>query len=401
VHVQCANFTLRDLTITAQPHLAVRGVTNTAFELGQLNPTYYNESQVFITGSIFQLSYNILITNCQFLYGPISIALQGSVSNMLVSHCDFIASGGTNTFTGATNYSPTNNVNTVGFEGSVGIFGSGSPQYNINILENTYNGNANLVPSTNTPFGYVTANNTQHVAADGMVYIQGGGNFFIARNSISNYQLEGIQLGAGPSSVVGNTYDTVVSDSSCCALAVYGSGWLAATGSNSINYSTCFVGNQVYGGRNGLSPQGATTSPYFVNVSGNELSLFPPFSDGNDFPGAVVDLMSCSEANIFGNTLDYGGHGVVFDVGCTNAVIMNNNFAGAAYRSIGLAPARGSIQRANVLNNVLGEGSSFHAQLGDGDNFGWFFYQNICLNAASNSVPLFCDPISSAAHVSN
>jgi hypothetical protein len=80
---------------------------------------------------------------------------------------------------------------------------------------------------------------------------------------------------------------------------------------------------------------------------------------------------------------------------------VHNNFANAAYRGIGLALEGGSVQSALIINNILGEGSTFHVQLPFPGSFGWFLYQNEYLNTYSNSVPPFMDPLSSSAHISN
>jgi len=100
-----------------------------------------------------------------------------------------------------------------------------------------------------------------------------------------------------------------------------------------------------------------------------------------------------------GNTLGSGGHGVLFNTGCTNAIIMNNNFANATHRGIGLAEGGGSLQSASIFNNILGSGSTFHVQLPFTNSFGWFLNQNIYLNAFTNSVPPFLDPAASAVHL--
>jgi hypothetical protein len=401
-NIGCSNVTLRDITIVAQPHLAVASVTNTVFELGELlSGSYTGYLTIFRATFTNQPACNILISNCQFLYGNVSIGILACNKNCLISHCDFKVYGGTNVYTGATNNFLTNTPHTIGYNGSVGIFCIGSPDYNVNILENTYNGNTNLVPNNSNPFGYASANAAQLLAPDGFVNFQSGGNYFIARNTILNYELEAVQLSAGPSAVVGNTFNTVVSGGACCALANNASPFPGATGTSAINYSTCFIGNSVYGGRNGSSPQGEQNNPVnCLNFSGNYLTLYPPFSQ-NDYPGAAVFLKNCTQANVFGNTLASGGHGVMFEPQCGNAVIMNNNFANVTYRGIGLAEFGGSVQSASIFNNVLGQGSTFHVQLPAASSFGWFLRQNEYLNASSNSVPPFLDPASSAVHISN
>jgi len=146
--------------------------------------------------------------------------------------------------------------------------------------------------------------------------------------------------------------------------------------------------------------QGTTnTLPYTINFSGNCLTLYPPFVSVYDYPGAAVGIQDCSWANVFGNTLISAGHGVAFGSQCGNAVIMNNNFANATYRGIGIGEYGGTVESVSIFNNILGSGSTFHVQLPFTNSFNWFLNQNIYLNAFTNSVPPFLDPAASAVHL--
>ena len=178
---QCTNFTLRDMTIEGQPHEAVYKETNTSYDSGQLAPGAANDLNPSITNAPnvgaptafwgyrdSQYAYNILITNCQFLYGWNPITLVGPVSNIVIRDCDFNMWGGTNA-----NF------------GNVGIMGSG---YNVVVISNRFNGNTNLLASTN----YFNTNNDQWIAPAGLIWLQYSGNVFIARNAITNYLFEGI-----------------------------------------------------------------------------------------------------------------------------------------------------------------------------------------------------------------
>jgi len=120
---------------------------------------------------------------------------------------------------------------------------------------------------------------------------------------------------------------------------------------------------------------------------------------GVDYPGAAAYIQYCTWANVFGNTLVSGNYGVSFDINCGNALIMNNNFANATYRGIGIGEGGGSLQSASIFNNILGEGFTFHVQIPFTNSFSWFLNQNIYLNAFTNSVPPFLDPASSAVHL--
>lgn len=400
---QCTNFTLRDLTLEAQPHVAVHNGTNTQYEIGQYSPPGFEVLGALTTfQGASSFSENILITNCRFLFGDFCIVLASSISNCLITHCDFDIWGSTNVYTGYVNNYPSNSLHTVKYRGSVGIYDGGSPVYNVVITDNTYNGNTNLVASTNNPYGYVNTGIFQYFAPDGFIYFQSGGNFFVARNTILNNALEGVQLEAGPNSVVGNTFQTWINNPSCCALLAANGGWTALTGYDPVNFSTTFIGNQIYGGRNGdSSPDVFASRQYSVTVSGNSFALYPPLPQTGDNPGSAAYVKYCTSANVLGNTLLFGGHGVQFDVGCVNALIMNNNFANVTYRGIGLESGGASLQHALIANNILGQGSTFHVQLPYTNSAGWFLVHNQYLNASSNSVPPFIDPLGSAAHISN
>jgi hypothetical protein len=261
------------------------------------------------------------------------------------------------------------------------------------IVGNTYIGNAALTTTnTNAP----TATNVP--AADGFVWFQRGGNVFVGRNTISNNALEGVNLSAGPNSVVGNTNDTLVSGGSCCALALC-NGQLGLTGTNSTGYSTCFIGNSVCGGRSGL--EGLSANPFTINFSGNSLNLYPPFDSTNDWPAGAVWVVSCQAANVCGNTLVAGARGFWFNGTNTAALILNNNFSNAAYCGIGYGSTGDSLSTAQIFGNAIGEGVNFHVQLPYTNSFGWFLGSNTYINFTSNSIPAFLDPASSAVHIFN
>lgn len=402
------NVTLQDMTLEAQPHLAVANLTNTSFELGQLvngtgTGTYTGFLTYFVGAATNATTDNIVISNCQFLYSDYSIGLSYNVSDCLITHCDFTIWGGTNFYTRATNNYPTNTPNTASYSGSVGIFSPATADYNVIVVDNTYIGNTNLVPSTANPFGYVSTNDSELLGPDGFINFQGGGNYFIARNVISNNNLEGVQFSAGPSSVVGNAFGTLINSGSTCALCLTRSGDFGALGANAINSSTCFIGNSVFGGRQGQSSAGESASSleqYYLNFSGNDVFLYPPTVDS--YPGGMISPISFQWINALGNTLENGGLGAVIVDACGSAIIMNNNFANANYRGIGLDPTvgTGSVQNAAIFNNILGGGSTFHVQLPFTNSFGFFLRQNTYLNSSSNSVAFpFLDPIASAVHV--
>jgi hypothetical protein len=392
---QCANFTLRDMTIEAQPHREVSGTTNTVYDAGMFIPTGGDGDAGALTivyglpaAPSNEFAYNILVTNCQFLSADRSIVMPWFVSNVMVRDCNFIPSGLKDTW-------GSNNVYTgqTSLTYEVGIEVRGGSCYNLVVLSNTYDGNI-LITTTNSSY------EASWLAPDGLVYFQAEGNAFIAGNFITNNEREAVQLNAGPASVAGNTFYTLVNYGSCCALDAYGSSQSGATGTNSINYSTCFVGNSVYGGRTGEEGTQAT-APFTINVANNSLYLYPPFDVTNDSPSAAVSVAQCQVANVCGNTLSNGGLGFHFTGANSGALILNNNFASASYRGIGYYYNGDSLSTAEIFGNTLGQGVSFHVQLPYTNSFGWFLGSNTFYNASSTSVPLFADPASSAIHIFN
>jgi hypothetical protein len=337
--------------------------------------TNYNDTGIeTIFYGIYQYSYNIVITNCQFLYGWNPITLSGLISNVLVRDCDFNMWGGPNT-----NF------------GNVGIFGGA---LNMVVISNTFNGNTNLMPSTN---GYASTSNLDWIAPAGLVWLQQGGNLFVARNSISNYSQEAVQVNAGPNAVVGNTFGTLCSDNAACALTATGSASPGVTGNSPANYATTFVGNSITGGRHG--ERGIVcTLPFTLNFSGNSLDLYPPFDLTGDYPGAAVLVQTCQSACVCGNTLVAGGHGFCFAGTNSSALILNNNFGGAKYRGMGNLNGNDQLNTVQIFGNILGQGATFHAQIPYNNSFGWFLNNNTYLDAFGIKVPPFLDPMSSAVH---
>ena len=396
IPAQCTNFTLRDMTIEGQPHWAVSNITGTniIYDAEPLNPGQINDLNTNVTNGpttgaqtvVYEHTsnewpHNILITNCQFLHGWNSVMLNGPmISNVLVRACDFNMWSGSDT-----NF------------GNAGIFGGAM---NLVVIENTFNGNMDLAPSTN---GYAGTPQSKWLAPPGFVWLIQGGNLFVARNSISNYYLEAVQVNAGPNSIVGNIFQTLVNVASCCALCETGGAAVWAWGRPGItNFenATCFIGNSVYGGRQGFETPG-TDTPYTYNCSGNWFHLYPPFAEINDCPGAAAMAYGCQTASVCGNTLDSGGHGFMFSGTNATALILNNNFSGATYRGIGYLSASDYVNSAQIFGNILGQGSTFHVELPSANSFGWFLGQNEYLDAANKSVPPFLDPISSAVHITD
>jgi hypothetical protein len=403
----CNNFTLRDMALQAQPTLAVCTIsatntnyitgTNIIYDTNQLvmGGTTNDENQEFIngldTGAIVTLaglsstacSYNVLITNCEFLEGYDQVTIWNTyVSNVMFRACDFLW------------------ISNVMY-GNVGVMVAGLVS-NCVVMENTFNGNTDLAP---TNFAYVSTNpyygSPVAFAGVGIAWLQIGGNFFVARNTILNNYFEGVQVDMGPNAVVGNTYSSMINNTASCALCAS----VCAGANNVLQYSTCFVGNSVYGGRygergyNGLGQSSSTL--YILNFSGNSLDLYPAYDISGDYPGAAVAVAGSQAANVCGNSMTNGGHGFRYQDTNISALILDNNFAGAGYRGTGYVSIGDFVTTAQIFSNILGQGVSFHAQLPYSSSFGWFMSSNIYVTNISTVVPLFTDPASSSIHIYN
>jgi hypothetical protein len=401
---QCSNFTISDMTIEGQPHEAVTNTSSVAFVSDPLIPVGEAGALVIAYGLLntSNFAHNILVTSCLFSNYDRAIVIYPPVSNVMVQACSFVPTGGLDTHGYSNLYTP--QPNSFIETGIYGVGGTGS-NYNFVVIGNTFNGNCSIAltntnsssPATQQDFVNTT---NGWFGPDGFAWFQSTANAFLARNFITNNALEAFQMSEGPTSVVGNTFYTLINDYSSCAL----NGALGPAQYYGVNNSTTFIGNWVYGERHGALLVASTTngsaSP-LLTVSGNWLNLSPPLSMTNDSPGSAATLQICQQANVFGNTLVAGGHGVLFASDCANAVILNNNFAGAAYRGIGYATMGDSLTTAQVFGNTLTEGVSFHIQVPCSNSFGWFIGSNTYVTNISIRVPLFIDPTSSAIHIYN
>jgi hypothetical protein len=400
-YIPCTNFILSNLTIEAQPHMKAvssgSGYTTTGESNGLFSrgfPGTETGASVGLwglAGGTNYFSQGILITNCQFLYGDIPLAVN-VVSNLMVAGCNFTLWGGTNTYNALTD--PV----------TMAILGNGVQTNwddNFVIINNTFNGNANLGPTTGTPYTHSTYNEDD-IASEGFIYIYCGGNFFVARNTILNYQLEAIHFGAGPNAIVGNTFFSLVSDAAACAARLEAGTQPGVTGddTNLLNFSSTFVGNSVYGGRHGVLGAGPTNQTTTINVSGNTITNYPPFNEFGDGPGAAVTEGTCRAINIFGNTLGPGGSGYGFACvnNSTNIIIANNDFSRATFGGIE-AIGTGFAQGVLIASNVLSQGINYHGYLLTSNAFSWFLYNNQYVNTNNVPVPPVIQPEGSAVHV--
>jgi hypothetical protein len=261
---------------------------------------------------------------------------------------------------------------------------------NFVMVDNVFNGNPGILIQVTNTGGYP--------AADGIVWLQGSGNWYAARNMITNYGLEGIQFNSGPAAAVGNIFKTLVSSPSTCALNAYRY-FSSPTGADA-DYVFCFIGNEVTGGRYGhagdSSPRPWLT--HALHAGGNRLTLDPPFSRWDDLPGAVTMGLNMSVANVSGNKLLAGGHGVRWLDSATNAVVLKNDFGVADYRALAYDGSNGVVNAIAILKNQLNQGVSFHLKLREPDAGGFFLWNNLFTNGATTVNP-FIDSATAPVHI--
>jgi hypothetical protein len=386
------NLTFRDMTLEGQPHvMATNSSGGTRWEDGALLPnsaTFFDTGSLLVTeGEALSLArnVNILITNCLFRNpGISSINFSSLNNNCAVRNCEFwMRDKGTN---GAfkniitTSSATTSNVQ---FTGAT-IF-TRNPNDNLIVMDNTFTGNPTIT-NVNPAFGYVDA-------CDGLVWFQGGGNWFVGRNGITNYLLEAIQVNAGPAAIVGNYLKTWNSRSSTTAL--HGNAvWASATVASNEDYVISVVGNQVIGGRHGHLANNTNGTRFTLHYSGNTLSLYSAFNDNSDYPGAVVTGSQMKLANVCGNTLLAGDHGVRWLDNCTNAIVLRNHFTNVTYRALAYDGTNGAVRNVAVLKNELGQGASYHLKVRPQEAGNYFLWSNHYYNSngVSEVSPFFDYP---------
>jgi hypothetical protein len=256
----------------------------------------------------------------------------------------------------------------------LGIFQRPQGCPNLVVMANLFNGSAG---TTNLYINYPPMPD----GGDGFVYAQGPGNIFVGRNAITNSLVEAVQFNAGPGAVAGNTFFTLLNNPSTTALYAHNGGTATVTlSADDSVYS--FIGNDVVGGRNGQSAgnQGGG-SPYQLHFCGNALDFSPTFSSRFDYPGAMVRSTWMAMANICGNTLTNGGHGVRWMDNCINSIILKNDFARASFRALAYDGTNGAAQGMLVLSNKLGSGTSFHLRMRPQEAGSFFLWHNTYLSS--------------------
>jgi hypothetical protein len=413
-HFAVTNFTVRELSFEGRPH---NRSTNSAgggfepiWESGGIQPAHGEigslvtvMSHIVISQPKFtNLTQNLVFTNCLFR-NPARYSIVGGWSNCLVTACDFVfrdttfdSTNGIWPYPHQTIYPTITTGN--GPSGQVGVFTGGMATYNTVVISNTFQGNA-AITSVNTNYPEPPTSGVD--VADGIFWGQNGGNWFIARNSITNYGLEGIQFNGGPAAAVANDFKTSLNYLAVCALAGV-SGWAGVNGTTNeaADFTKYFVGNLVEGGRMGYNGNWdgppAPAPPLNYTFSGNTVTLHPSFERWDDYPGGAVVMRTSNHGNISGNTLLAGGHGVRFIDASTNAVMLKNHFTGITHRAVAYDDSGTSVRNIQILRNVLQYGS-YHLSVDHRDSGYFYLWQNTYTNNSAICEP-FLNPASSPVH---
>lgn len=403
------NFALADLTLEGSPHWVYTNAppSNRAWEEGafeQSPPRYdctnHNTGCLMVGQGLRDESHdlwleNIVITNCLFKNSPVeAIALPGFVNRFLAISNEFLfrADGTNGSYTGQIT-DPSRPTTVATRACGAGIFGrAAGAGYNVNVIGCTYNGHVN---STNVD---------SSEAAVGLIFYQWlGGNWFTARNAMTNYVLEGIQWNSGPAAAVQNRFQTGRETGSTCALNCWVTAGSRGPTSQQADLGFSFVGNRVIGGRQGVFTGmwgwSILTSIPTLLVSGNEFASEPPSPVAdNDSYGAVLNLWWGDRVVLSGNTLTTGGKGLYVGKVCTNGVVLANDFSAA--KQLGLEDCGIGSVSTTVARNKLGSGVEFHhlrGLMGNGDSY--FFGQNTYLNTNGTPVNLQLEPLALPAHI--
>jgi len=387
------NFALQDLTLEASPHW-VYDATNTNQRTWEDGALWRGAESFGFPGCLMrgngvgesQPMNNVLVTRCRFENSPsCDISIPYATTHFLSISNDFLyrVDGTNGGYTGQiTDHSRGTTVSNDTWGVAIFVNPSAAQNNNLDVVACNFNGHVN---PTNTDTSF---------PADGILWCQSeGGNWFAARNTITNYGLEAIQWNSGPAAAVQNSFSTYISTPSTCALnnpvAVGAEG---PTGQrNDLSFS--FTGNTVVGGQEGVlsvnSNPSTETSIADLLVSGNSFDLDWTLPVYADWPGAVGMLWWVDKLDASGNTLIGGEQGIAVLYALTNAVILGNDFTAANLRSVDTenmgGNVVGAIQNAQLIKNKLAGGDSFQVRAPLQDGTHYFLLQNQYVT--TNGVP--------------
>jgi hypothetical protein len=339
---------------------------------------------------------NFLIEDCRFRNADRAINIRSSVIDVWIRRNEFITFDGAGEGYDHTTSDPPAE-NTAGFApGTPQISGWGGYRNvlttppatdfvsNVLVTDNTYNGN----PSVTSYDTY----RDQSLATDGLMYFEFGGNYFAARNSITNNHLEGIYFTSGPVGVAQNSYSSFIHNTGTCALL---GASILTTPNDTLtadfrDVGLSFVGNKVRGGAWAWRSRDCGTAAYKANFCGNDIQVAPSYDPGL-YEGfrSGGDFQWAQHLNASGNTIR-GYKGLSMINHSTNSFILKNDFSGIAQGGLFLEfePLN---SYAVVAKNIVNNGRSFHvyASLPEGQRI--FVLQNTFRDSTiTNSVqPVF------------
>ena len=251
---------------------------------------------------------------------------------------------------------------------NVGIFGLNANN-GVNVWNCSFSGSSYLdssAPGYNPnpqppPPGGITK---ESYAADGLVWLQVGGDFDINGNTITDYRLEATHIQAGPAYIQNNTFSTRDKGVSSTACSVE---------SNIPNMSAdyYFESNTVNGGGSSVNYPSENLYRedlrYSITIQANTISLARPTVQISQWTVPAINLAGCQQATIQNNTFTSVGLAVQFGNSCGTASINGNDMrgvkSGCVVDSEGPAPVLPTLSGIDISNNLMAKGISFDIQL--------------------------------------
>jgi hypothetical protein len=379
------NFVLRDLTFAGRPHqVAVSdggGGYTTTFENGWLLVPANRTTGALImcngnkdTGP----TVNVLVTHVRFQNPPNSSwwMHDGSfwVSNLVFRSCEFIDRMEPEGIAINPNQASSGLPNTTTHPtwSSAHIMGKAASANNVLVISNWFNGNVNVTNGINyTPYN----------AGDGLLWLQGGGNWYVADNWVTNHYLEGIQLNGGPAAGVRNRFVTHMNTGSCTAFNIFGQ-WPGATGQDA-DHSYHLLANWIWGGRSAFSGhywERVYHKRCRVDIAGNVALLDSLESILKGAPGAFLGQDASRFIHLSGNHLVMGGVGLIQGLGEGVTFVLHNDFAEVEFRGIHDDQPTSDFIGGLVLGNTIGRGDNDHLRPKALNAARWLFRGNTYLN---------------------
>lgn len=386
------NVTFEHLTLKGRPHTLWNG----QYEPGWFfnDAAYAGAGSLIVAGTVNERFQNLHIHDCHFVNPSVCAIILCGVENVLIERNEFeclngeVPDGEPVQYNAQLLHPQTRVLPT----GGIGVFGSGTPNHNVVVIDNIYDGRPGL-----------TTDQADVFSMDGLVWFQSGGNWFVSGNIILHYGLEAVQFNGGPGAVVGNVFETTQRCGSTCALCLSGT-WATLSG-RPLDRTYGFIGNTVSGGRS------AVVSAYKdyqylpdihlnLHVGGNSVYLYPPGSQPYEVPPALLNLFRCDRVNVSGNTLLAADFALRSRYGDISAELRNNDFTATAVAPLDFQGSEDALERVIITQNRLGSSWGDHVRLNWYDAFKFFFIRNTCFDATGAPAGVVTDPVGAPVHVS-